>query len=58
MAEFNVTSIFNGNAGSAANTGVVTTRAFFLNLAAGFGLAAFQLTGFFLLKSSNIGRRI
>lgn len=53
----NVTSIFDGNAG-VAQTGSVTTRAFFLNLATGAALFAFELSLFFLLKSSNIGRRI
>lgn len=50
-------SIINGDAG-AAQEGPVTTRAFFLNLATGFGLFAFELTGFFLLKNASIGRRI
>lgn len=57
MSEFNASSIFNGNAG-AGQTGSVTTHAFFLNLATAAVLFAFQLSGFFLLKSSNIGRRI
>lgn len=57
LMSLNVSSIFDGNAG-AAQTGSVTTKAFFLNLATGAALFAFQLSGFFLLKSSNIGRRI
>ncbi len=36
----------------------VATKAFVLNLAVSLGLFAFELFGFFLLKSSAIGRRI
>lgn len=36
----------------------ITTKAFVLNLATGFILFTLQTTGFFLLKSSSIGRRI
>ncbi|SMQ51567.1 unnamed protein product [Zymoseptoria tritici ST99CH_1A5] len=57
MSDFNLTTLTNGNAGI-AQTGAVTTKAFVLNLATGFGLFVFQLSGFFLLKSSKIGRRI
>ncbi len=48
----------NGNAGAAQDSSGITTKAFLLNLATGLGLFALQITGFFLLKSSNIGRRI
>lgn len=58
MADLNFTSILNGNAGAAGEGGSVTTRAFFLNLATGAILFALQLTGFFLLKNADIGRRI
>jgi hypothetical protein len=54
----NVPEIFQGNAGAAGAGGPVNTKAFFLNLATGAALFAFQVSGFFLLKSSNIGRRI
>ena len=50
--------IINGNAGAAADSNGVTTKGFALNLAAGLALFVFNLTGFFLLKSSSIGRRI
>ena len=50
-------SIFNGT-GVASNSSGIATKAFALNLATGFGLFVFQLTGFFLLKNSNLGRRI
>lgn len=50
--------IFQGNSGVAQTSGGITTRAFFLNLATGFALFIFQLSGFFLLKSSNLGRRL
>ena len=36
----------------------IQLRAFFLNLAVSFGLFAFAILAFFLLKSSAIGRRI
>lgn len=54
----NVTDIFEGNAGIAGESSSVTTRAFFLNLATGAALFAFEISGFFLLKNSNLGRRI
>ena len=57
-APSNVTGFFTGNAGAAQNSAHITTRAFLLNLAVGFGLFAVELTIFFLLKSSNLGRRI
>jgi hypothetical protein len=53
-------NFYDGTSGSAQNAKYngITTRAFLLNLATGVGLFAFQLTGFFLLKSSGVGRRI
>jgi hypothetical protein len=57
-APSNITGLFEGEAGSAQNSAGITTRAFLLNLAVGFGLFAVELTIYFLLKSSNIGRRI
>lgn len=50
--------IINGDAGKAASSNGITTKAFALNLATGLALFAFELTGFFLLKSSGAGRRI
>lgn len=54
----NITGIFDGQAGAAQASDGITTKAFLLNLAVGFGLFAVELSIFFLLKSSNIGRRI
>ncbi|KAK3648733.1 hypothetical protein LTR56_001006 [Elasticomyces elasticus] len=53
-----IPDIFQGNAGAAQTSGGITTKAFVLNLATGVGLFVFQLSGFFLLKSSNLGRRL
>ncbi|KAK5174473.1 uncharacterized protein LTR77_001553 [Saxophila tyrrhenica] len=53
-----VDDLLNGNPGAAQDSSGIATKAFFLNLAFAFGLFAFQLTGFFLLKSSGLGRRI
>ncbi|KAK4969034.1 hypothetical protein LTR42_009313 [Elasticomyces elasticus] len=53
-----IPDIFQGNAGAAQTSGGITTKAFVLNLATGIGLFVFQLSGFFLLKSSNLGRRL
>ncbi len=36
----------------------IATRAFVLNIAVSLGLFAFEIAGFFVLKSSAIGRRI
>ncbi|KAK3709000.1 hypothetical protein LTR37_011164 [Vermiconidia calcicola] len=49
--------IINGNAGDAAEKEGTTTKSFVLNLALALGLFTFQLTGFLLLKSSNIALR-
>jgi hypothetical protein len=51
-------SFLNGNAGAAQGSAGITTRAFLLNLAIGFGLFSVELTIFFVLKSSSLGRRI
>jgi len=51
-------NLLDGNAGTAQQSDGIATKAFLLNLATGLGLFAFQLTGFFLLKSSSIGRRL
>ena len=53
-----VSGIFNGNAGAAQTTEGIQVKAFVLNLAIALGTFAVQLSGFFLLKSSAIGRRI
>lgn len=54
----NGTDIFGGNAGVAQQQAGITTKTFVLNLAVGIGLFAIELSIFFLLKSSNLGRRI
>lgn len=51
-------TIISGQAGAAQNLSGVTTKAFLLNLAVGFGLFTFEVSAFFLLKSSKIGRRL
>ena len=53
-----VYGILKGDAGTAQGTQGITTKAFALNLAAGIALFLFEITGFFLLKSANIGRRL
>lgn len=55
--DLNIPSLFNGT-GDSQNLQGVATKAFVLNLAVSLGLFAFELLGFFLLKSSAIGRRI
>lgn len=54
----NLEDILNCQGGSAKSSFGITTKAFALNLAVGLALFAFNLTGFFLLKSSALGRRI
>lgn len=50
--------LLNGQAGSGQNKEGIALKAFVLNIAVSLGLFAFELSGFFLLKSSAIGRRI
>ena len=50
--------ILNGNAGAGQDSKGITTKAFALNLATGVALFLFEVTGFFLLKSTDVGRRI
>ena len=51
-------SLLDGQAGAALGSQGISTKTFALNLATGLALFVFQLSGFFLLKSSDIGRRI
>lgn len=51
-------NILNGNAGVAQNKEGIALKAFVLNIAVSLGLFAFEVSAFFLLKSSAIGRRI
>ena len=48
----------NGQAGAGQNQQGVAVKAFVLNIAVSLGLFAFEISGFFLLKSSALGRRI
>lgn len=50
--------IFGGAPADVKAQAGIQLRAFLLNLAVSFGLFAFQVSAFFLLKSSAIGRRI
>ena len=50
--------IFGGAPADVKAQAGIQLKAFLLNLAVSFGLFAFQVTAFFLLKSSAIGRRI
>ena len=51
-------NVLDGYAGSGASRQGIAVKAFVLNIAVGLILFVIQLTGFFLLKSSAIGRRI
>ena len=48
----------NGNSGVGQNQQGIALKAFALNIAVSLGLFAFEISGFFLLKSSAVGRRI
>ena len=50
--------IIDAAAGLGQNQSGIATKAFVLNIAVGLGLFVFELSGFLLLKSSAIGRRI
>ncbi|GAB7357634.1 hypothetical protein MBLNU459_g0132t2 [Dothideomycetes sp. NU459] len=50
--------IIDGSAGAAQSQSGIALKAFVLNLAVGVGLFVFELSGFFMLRSSAIGRRI
>ncbi|KAK4692272.1 calcium permeable stress-gated cation channel, partial [Lecanoromycetidae sp. Uapishka_2] len=53
-----ILDLLNGQAGSGQNKEGIALKAFLLNIAVSLGLFAFELSGFFLLKSSAMGRRI
>ena len=53
-----ILNFLNGNAGVGASKQGIALKAFVLNLAVSLGLFAFQLSGFFLLRNSAVGRRI
>lgn len=51
-------SLLNGSGGSQPSQVGIAFKAFLLNIAVSLGLFTFEVAGFFLLKSSAIGRRI
>ena len=53
-----ILNLFNGNAGAGQRKQGIALKAFVLNLAVSLGLFAFELSGFFLLRNSALGRRI
>ena len=53
-----ILNFLNGNAGAGSSKQGIALKAFVLNLAVSLGLFAFEISGFFLLKSSAVGRRI
>lgn len=53
-----ILDFLNGNAGVGQNKQGIALKAFVLNIAVSLGLFAFEISGFFLLKSSAVGRRI
>ena len=53
-----ILNLFNGNAGTGDKKQGIALKAFVLNLAVSLGLFAFELSGFFLLRNSALGRRI
>ena len=53
-----VLNFFTGQAGAGQKTEGIQVKAFVLNLAIALGTFAIQVSGFFLLKNSAIGRRI
>ncbi len=53
-----ILDFLNGEAGAGQNQEGIALKAFVLNIAVSLGLFAFELSGFFLLKSSALGRRI
>ena len=53
-----IENLLNGDAGTGKNKQGIALRAFVLNLAVSLGLFAFELSGFFLLRNSALGRRI
>jgi hypothetical protein len=53
-----ILNVFNGEAGVGQNKEGIPLKAFVLNIAVSLGLFAFEISGFFLLKSSAVGRRI
>ena len=48
----------NGQAGVGGNQKGIAVKGFVLNIAVSLCLFAFEMIGFFLLKSSALGRRI
>lgn len=53
-----ILNIIDGTAGIGHNTQGIAVKAFALNIAVSLGLFAFEISAFFLLKSSAVGRRL
>ena len=53
-----ISGLLYGQAGVGQNQQGIAVKAFVLNLVVSLGLFAFEISGFFLLKSSALGRRI
>lgn len=53
-----VSDFFSGNAGVAQSRQGIALRAFIISIAVALVLFTVEVSGFFLLKSSAIGRRI
>lgn len=53
-----ILDLLDGEAGVGQNKEGIALKAFVLNIAVSLGLFAFEVSAFFLLKSSALGRRI
>lgn len=53
-----ILDLLNGETDVGQNKQGIALKAFVLNIAVSLGLFAFEISGFFLLKSSAVGRRI
>ena len=50
--------LINAGAGAGQKSEGIAIKAFVVNIAVGLSLFVFEMSGFFILKSSAIGRRI
>jgi hypothetical protein len=53
-----IINLIDAGAGTGQNKAGIAVKAFVLNIAVGLALFAFEFSGFLILKSSAIGRRI
>ena len=53
-----ILDFLDGGTGAGQNQSGIALKAFVLNIAVSLALFAFEISGFFLLKSSALGRRI